>query len=158
MRYILILALTIAGPAMAAEPLNHYGDMGTVITATTLDAASSTFVLKNNVAGRVGIYGLMVVYVTTVDADNGVSAVTMSCTGSRDQNTTDYTLQDCTTAAGVCTSSDASWVKNPGANTTRWAWRVDIEGFSDVQCTFTDTGGDASDTIAVEASVATKGG
>ena len=127
------------------------------IAATAMDAASSTFEVEN--AKLAGVYGLLLVLVTVTDANDSTTAVTMTCTTSADNNSTDYTLQVCTTAAGACTSSNASWVKDPSAITSpkRWVWRVDVEGLEDYECTFTDTGGAAADTIAVSAYAAVKG-
>lgn len=156
----LIAVAVLAAPlsvGAATDPLRKFAIYGQGISTTTLDASSSSFTVKLDAPSANGIWGLMIAWVTTVDADNGVSAITMSCTGSPDGGTTDYTLQSCATASGVCTSSDASWVKNPGANTTRWPWRVDIEGFPEIECTFTDTGGDSSDSVAVYITFATKG-
>lgn len=152
--FIVITIATVHASAGTAL-LDGFGDLGTQISSTALSAASSTFQVKNYAAKTGGTWPIMVVYISTLDADNGVSAITMSCTGSKNQNSTDYTLQDITVSSGVGTSADASWVKDPGANTTRWPWRVDVRGFPDVECTFTDTGGDASDTITVDVSFST---
>jgi hypothetical protein len=144
-----------ANAAVGAKQL--YANYGTAIATTALDASSSSFSVKNEVATTGGTWGLMIVWVTIIDADAACSLVTMNCTGSKNGNSTDYQLEDLTVATGVATSVAASWTRNPGTGTTRWLWRVDIEGIPDVECTFTDTGGDASDSIAVDVSFATKG-
>lgn len=155
MRFWIVSALTLAACAPGTQ--SKFANYGTVITTTTLDASSSSFSFANQQASTDGTWDIATVWVTAIDADNGVSAITMSCTGSKNNNTTDYTLQSVDVSAGVGTSTDASWVKNPGANTTRWPWRIDIAGFPSVECTFTDTGGDASDSIAVDLSLAMEG-
>lgn len=140
-------------PAVPSQATNGYA------LNYTLDAASGTFEVENLKLS--GTYGLMILFLALTDANDSCTAVTMSCTGSPDNNTTDYTLQSCTTVTGVCTSADASWVKDASGNTTvdtkRWVWRVDIEGMEDVECTFTDTSGAAADSLRVEAYLATKG-
>jgi hypothetical protein len=163
----LVLPAVVALAGLVVLPINtaestsrgrrSFGSMGTVITSTTLDAASSTFEVENHNHYTDGLWALMSVWVKVTDGDNSVTAITMSCTGSEDQNTTDFTLQSCVVASGACTSSNASWVKDPSGMTTKnWVWRVDIEGVPDIECTFTDTGGDASDSIIVGASFAMK--
>lgn len=146
--------------ALGAAPKQMYSPYGTVINGVALSAASSSFTVNFDNPTTNGIPGLIVVWVSVTDASNSVTAINMSCTGSPNNGTTDYTLQDCSsTAGGVCTSANASWTKDPSAITSpkRWPWRVDIEGMPEVECVFTDTGGDASDSITVTVSFATKG-
>lgn len=157
MRHLLFIAALLAPSlAGAAEPLSAYSKYGRVLNAALLSASSNSFAIDNQVADRVGVWDLMDVWVCATDADNGVSLLTMSCTGSHDNGTTDYTLQDCTTASGVATCVDLTWTKNPGANTTCWPYRVSIHAIPEIECTFTDTGGDASDSITVYVSFATE--
>lgn len=132
-----------------------------VIATTALDASSSSFSWTQ--PSNQGAFGLLMVYVQLTDADDSCTAITMSCTSARTNMNSGnvYTLQSCTTASGVCTSSDSSWVKDASGNTSsdikRWVWRVDIEGLEDGTCTFTDTAGAAADSIRVDAAFATKG-
>lgn len=139
------------------EPLRAYGRTKVQIDASALDASSTSFSLTN--LPTTGTWGLLMVYVSITDSDNSTTAINMSCTGSTDDNSTDYTLQDVAVAAGVGTSTNLSWTKNPSAITSpkRWLWRVDIEGIEDIECTFTDTGGAAADSITVTTVLATKG-
>lgn len=158
---ITLLVLLAIGPAFAAEPLRAYSKYGSPIDGVALDAASSSFAINASESpDRNGVWGLMVVWVTITDANDSTTAITMTCTGSHDRGATDYTLQSITTATGVGTSANSSWVKDPSAITSpkKWPWRVDIEGFPEVECTFTDTGGAAADTIGVTVTFATKGG
>lgn len=162
-RYILpaIITLCASLTARAAEPLRAYGWYGSPINGVALDAASSSFtVIPSEYPERNGVYGIMVVWVTITDSNDSVTAINMSCTGSHDRGATDYTLQDITVAAGVGTSVNSSWTKDPSGITSpkKWPWRVDIEGMPEVECTFTDTGGNSSDTIGVTVTFATKGG
>jgi hypothetical protein len=157
----LILSAIISTQALAAtQPLQKFAKYGTVITTTALSASSTSFTVNLDNPATNGVWGLAVLWVSIVDADNSVTAINASCTASPNGGVTDFTLQDCSTlASGVCTSSNASWTKNPSAITSpkRWAWRADIEGFPEIECTFTDTGGDGSDSITVELTFATKG-
>lgn len=159
----LLLALPAYLFLLLASP--SYGDVGpkNLVTVTanplinTTLAATRSFSLTQ--LTNSGTYGLLVLYVSVTDANNSVTALGMSCTSSLDGNTTDYTLQDITIAAGVGTSVDASWTKDPSAITSpkRWVWRVDIEGLEDVECTITNTGGTAADTLRVDGAFAVKG-
>lgn len=155
-RTLLTLAMLLAPSIASAQSglLNPYGDNVASIATTTLDASSSSFTFNKQNAVRLGIWDKVLVWVTVVDAANNVSAITMSCTGSRDEGTTDYGFEDCSVSSGVCTSSAASWVRNPGTGTTRWLWRIDSTGVPEVECTFTDTGGGATESIAVTVTAA----
>ena len=156
----LLAVLTCASLSMAATgKLRNYsrlGAAGVVITAATLDAASTTFTYDN--LPKNGTWGLMLVYVKVTDSNDSVTALTMSCTGSIDDNTTDYSMTSCSVTAGVCTSTVATFVIDPSGITSpkKWLWRVDIEGIEDIQCVFTDTGGLIADTLDVSASLAAK--
>ncbi|OFW58400.1 MAG: hypothetical protein A2Y75_01445 [Candidatus Solincola sediminis] len=156
-----LLAATISTQALAStQPRQTYAFYGRVINAVALSTASSSFTVDLTAPTTNGIFGLMTVWVSIADADNSTTALNMSCTGSHDGGTTDYALQDCATLTnGVCTSVGASWTKDPSGITTpkRWPWRVDIEGFPEVECTFTDTGGAAADSITAYVTFATKG-
>ncbi len=154
----LVLATAIVLGALAAglpctakastEGLAARVCLGEKIEITTLDAANTSFTINRSNAWQG--WDLMIVYISVVDGGaSSVTNVTMSCTASEDDNTTPATIQDCTTAAGVCTSNDAGWEKDPASTGQRWAWRVDISGFQDIECTLTDDGGDASDSIQV---------
>ncbi len=150
---VAVVALALLAPSVApavAGPQQSYAPYGRVINAVALDAASTSFTLNTDQAQNRGIWGLMTVWVSVTDANNSVTALNLSCTASRDGGTTDFTLQDCTTASGVCTSSDASWSKNPSSMTSKnWVWRVDVSGFAEVECTTTDTGGTGDDSHSV---------
>jgi hypothetical protein len=156
-----LLAVTISTQASAAtQPKQSYAKYGTVIGTTALSASSTSFAVNLDSATTSGIWGLAIIWVTITDASNSVTAIHASCTSSRDGGTTDFAIQDCATLTdGVCTSVGTSWVKDPSGITSpkRWVWRGDIEGLPELECTFTDTGGDGSDFIKVELDFATKG-
>ena len=160
LRTIALLAtLLLSAPALASGAQQKFST-GPAIVATALSAASTSFTQIFDAPSQQGIWGLMTAFICITDADNSTTAINMSCTGSPDRGTTDYTLQDCSSVTGgVCTSANASWTKNPAAIASPkcWPWRVDIEGLPEIECTFTDTGGAAADTIAVTVTFATKG-
>ena len=154
MKHLLIpfLALFLIG---ATGKKNAYQRVGELIDDAGLDTTPS-FSMTNIPSS--GTWGLMVVYVQVTDANDSVTALNMTCTGSIDNNTTDYTMQDCTVSGGTATCVDLSWTKDPSgiASPKRWPWRVDVEGFEDVECTFTNTGGVAADKLDVSVAMATK--
>ncbi len=143
---IIAASLLFAAPAMAQRVGGRHAwiDLGTLIAAQTA-AAPRSFTVNNSAFGM----GVLWLFIKET-RDGGLSNVTMSCTASEDDNTTDYLLQDCSVAAGVCSSSDASWSQTIAAN-KNWIWRVDVLGVpGDLECTFSFTGGDAGDAITVD--------
>lgn len=156
---LLILALVFFCGDAYGQTTNKYAVYGTVIDAQTMAAPRSFTIVRQNPA-YYGVYGLTTLWICLTDADNSVTDLTMTCTGSPNDGTTDYTLQDCSTlVAGVCTSVNASWSKNPSAISSPkcWPWRVDTEGVAELECTFTPTGGAAADLLSVYATFAVKG-
>jgi hypothetical protein len=154
-RLLIAAALLISTNALAADPLRKYSKYGRVVNAQDL-SASRSFAIDISAPETNGLWGLMVIWTCLTDASDSVTALNLACTASHDSNTTDYEDQDCSVSSGVCTASDASWTKNPGADTTCWAWRWDVEGYPAFECTYTDTGGDASDTITTYVTFSTK--
>ncbi len=143
---ILNLALSLFLGQGAVGPRHANINLGTLISAQDL-SASRSFSVNNNVLGM----GIMLLLVDLTDANSSVTNLTMTCTVSDNDNVSDFKMQTCSLAAGVCTSNDTTWSKsNPGGSTGDLVWRVDILSIpGDTECTFTDTGGDGSDTITV---------
>lgn len=122
-------------------------DLGVVIDAQGMDASRNFELDRPN--GSPGA-GLLVVWIELTDGNTSITRFDMSCTASHDGNTTDYTIQSCTVASGDCTSDDSTWRKaSPG--TANWPWRIDVEGYPDIQCAFSvGTGsGAAADLLTV---------
>lgn len=143
----------IASPAMAQRigPRFPTTKLGTVINNQTL-ATTRSFTVTNEALGM----GLLVLYIDTSN-NGGLSQVSLACTLSDDDNATPFTLESCAVSAGVCTSSAASFVKAITTTPQRWAWKIDIMGNAgDLSCTFTPSGGDASDFITVDAQFVTQ--
>ena len=159
-RFFAVIALIacIVMPSLASAQ-RRYSSYGRVVNAATLDASSSTFAVNLNNADTAGVWDLMDVWINvSTDADNSVTAITLACTASRDGGTTDFAMQWCSTAAGVCTSSSTSFVKNPSAMSTKaWVWRLPVAAYPEIECTITDTGGDDNDVMSVWVSFGTQG-
>lgn len=153
-----LLAPSLVLAQAGVGPLNRNSSLGTLLSTTTLDASSTSITWDAEM--KQGSWGELIIYVTVTDGSNSVTALNMTCYGSKNGGTTLYTLQSISVASGVGTSYDASWTKDPSAITSpkRWIWRVDIEGIEDAKCIFTDTGGDASDSISAIVDLAVKGG
>lgn len=156
MMTLIICVFGIASMGAIAPKRNYVLITSPKINGLGLDAAR-TFSITNT--HQSGSWDLMIVYISLVDANDSTTALNLSCTASHDNNTTDYTLQDCTTAAGVHTCVNESWTKDPSgiSSPKQWPWRVVISGFEDIECTFTDTGGAAADLLTVYIAFATKG-
>ncbi len=148
--FALMLGLTVPLAARAEPvPLHRYAAYGRVINAATLDASSTTFSVDISQPDQRGVWSIATLWLCVTDADNSVTAITLAMTASRDNGTTDYSLQDCSLSSGTCTSSNSTWVKNPSAMTSPkcWVWRIDTEGFAHIEGTVTDTGGTADDSL-----------
>lgn len=152
---ILIGAVCTTGYA-STGPKNAVVNIGTLIDAQDMGANRS---FSQTQLSNMGAFGLLNVYLSLTDANNSVTNIRMTCTASLDGNTTDFTMQSCTVASGVCTSDNAAWDRNPSAvaSPKRWVWRVDIEGLEDIECTFAPTGGAAADLLTVTGQLAVKG-
>lgn len=145
-----ILSLALAGSASAQTvgPKNQYAPAngGTaLISATT--ASTRSFTITAPPVGQ-GLWGMTSLWVELTDAGALVSAVAMTCTGTRPGSTTTYKLQSLTTSAGAATSYDASWTKATSGS-VNWVWRVDTEGMASINCSLAFTGGAAGASVVV---------
>lgn len=157
-RILATLAVVLASQLSAAQstgPKQICSPWVNGINAATMEA-NRTFEVERRWSD--GSYGLVVVLISLTDANTSITRFDMTVTASDDNNTTDYTIQSCTTSAGACTSDDAAWRKaSPGS--ANWPWRVDVEGFEDYEFTFavgTGTGA-AADLLTVDYRLCTKG-
>jgi hypothetical protein len=154
---VAIMAFVSAAYA-AVGPVPYYKLVKKVVAAASLNSNSPTFSQAVTLPETNGTPSLAVLWICVTDADNSITAFNMTCTGSWDSGTTDYTLQGCANASGTCTSSAATWTKNPSAITSPkcWAWRVDTTGLPELECTFTTTGGGSGDVLNAYLSYASK--
>lgn len=144
------------GVVGALGPTHSYIEKPAFCTGNLGDASTTCEVE----AGTGTIFGLATLYISLTDSNDSTTAFAVACTGSRDNNSTDYRLQSCTESSGVCTLLNASWSKDPSgiSSPKRWIQRIDLEGVEDFECTITDTSGAAADTFTIDAVISTKGG
>ena len=152
-KWILGIALFLVPvAAQSATPCeNAYQKVNrTLLSAVAMNAAAAlrTFTLTEQ---EVSAFGTVAVYIKFTW--NAATAISMACTASPDAGTTAYTLQSCSTVAGVCTSSNASWTKAVTAS-ANWVWRIDTLALSAgarISCVISSTGGGANDTVSAYA-------
>lgn len=143
------LAPLAFGLLLAALPLSaHAGPakhkttrLGDLLSAATLDVPRSFALPQESALG----FATLVLYLDYVFAN--VGNITTTCTASPDNNTTDYDIQNCTVAAGVCTLNDASIFVKAVSGSKRYAFRVGIAGFRDIECTNVHSAGAGGDTL-----------
>lgn len=138
----------VAAPGVPLMGIGVVRQLGTLVNAATLDAASSTFSVDS-------IAGYHVISLTFDLTRSAATQIAMSCTQSNDSGTTNAELQDCHSTNGVCDLDDASMTKTVAGNKT-WNYRIDIKGMSgQVDCTVTDTNGGSSDVLTVTGEMGT---
>jgi hypothetical protein len=141
----ILFAVLIIGQG-AIGPRHANIQLGTLINAQDL-SASRSFSINNAILGM----GIMTLLIDLTDANSSVTNLSMTCTISDTDNVTDFKMQTGSIASGTITLFDSTWSKNnPGGSTGDIVLRVDTIGTpGDTECTFSDTGGDGSDTITV---------
>jgi hypothetical protein len=133
-----------ASPALAQETGQHvWRDLGAVKTAVACNASAGTRTWTAS-AGQGAGFGVATfqLNLTRVAATD----ISLICYGSLDHGTSWAQLQSCSVAAGVCTSSNASWVKSVSGD-AQVPWRVDFLGYPDIRCTFACTAGGGTDLV-----------
>lgn len=143
--FLVILATSAPAFAQQIGDMSWY-DQGKIIDAVACNGSSTVrrFTLTSGSGAGYGLLDLQVEF-TRVAA----TAVALSCTTSINGQATWATLQSCSVATGVCTSTDASWSKDVSGGSANWVWRLDFLGASDVRCTFSCTAGGGSDLFTV---------
>ncbi len=148
------LALQVAYGATSDGPRFQCQDLGNLITAQAMSSSRSFSLDRVNTAGGMG---LLTLWVQLTDANTSITRFDGTCTVSDDGNVTDYTPQDCTSGA-TCTSTDAGVWQKASPGTKKWPWRLDVNGFPDIECTFSVGTGAAtavSDVITVKGRLCT---
>ena len=149
MRLIAFLTITLAASVAMAQqgPMKHCGPADKVINALGMDSSRAFEWEGTNSAGG---WNVATLWIELTDANSSITRFDATCTVSHDNNTSDYTPQDCT-AGATCTSSGSGVWQKATPGTAKWPWRVDITGFYDFECTFSvGTGsGAAADTLTV---------
>lgn len=127
---------------------------------TAVDTTSAQTCTITRSSGTTSM-GVATFYLDWDDNSGTVTQMDMTgCEASDDKGTTWFAIQDCAVSSGVCTSTDASWEKTLTLNTDdTWVWRVDIEGYQTVRCTFDDGAGtaNANDELDVSYQLCVKG-
>lgn len=165
--------VSLIRPVIAARelhPVKQLGASESIAAGTTL-AASRSVTFYPSGGGEGQSYGLALLYTTVTDANDSETGVVLSCHGLRHGSATEYVIPACvwdsvnlryncddTAAAGVANGAEQFW--NPSdetaADTKSRVFRLDVEGFTAVKCTYAFTGGAAADSIEVLVDVATK--
>ena len=165
----LLVGALVIGRATASQyphPVIQRPAGESIAAGTTLAASRSvTFCPTGGGSGQ--SYGLAMLYTTITDADDSESGVVVSCAGYREGGTIDYAIPACpwdsTNSRYDCDDSDGKGAKQywdpsdeTAEDTKSRVFRIDVEGFTKVTCTYDFTGGSASDSIEALVDVATK--
>lgn len=162
-RGLLALLLLAAVPASADIGPEHLlvpvtGTGKVLINDVALNAAAGSRTLTlSTAAGSLPARGFGVLVLSVKRTRVAGTDLTMTCTQSPDGGTTDYGLAECESAAasGVCTFYQQTW-KDPGSASVNWTWRVDILGYSELECVFASASAGANDKLTVTGSVVTQ--
>jgi hypothetical protein len=146
---------------------------GEGIAAGTTLAAARTATFYPGGGSDSQAYGLAMLYTTITDANDSETGVMLSCRGYRGLGgTTAYVIPACpwdsTNLRYDCDDTAVSTIAygavqywNPSdetaADTKSRVFRIDVEGFRKVDCSYRFTGGAAGDSIQVTIDLATKG-
>lgn len=120
-----VVAAQKIGPRHACVPA--VGSAGLLLDSQTL-AETRNFTITDEVSGIRGMGVLMLLM--DLESQNTVTRVDLDCFMSDDGGTTKFHMQSCSTAAGACTSSDATFQKTVAA-ADQWEWRVDVLGLAE---------------------------
>ncbi len=159
----LVLAFAVLAPAASnaqVTPKTRTLELGTVLSNIDLDGSATvrTFTVGPNIGASIitgddrleGYAWMDLRFSFTYGSSTDVG---MTCTTSENGGTDKDILQDCSIASGVCTSSDASWLKASLTASKKWRWRVGIKNGKQAQCVITSTGAGGSDQLTVKAKV-----
>jgi hypothetical protein len=148
-----LLAALLASPVRAANvgpgngPHDFYS-IGRIFNAVACNAAAGARTWTST-AGTFSGYGLIGFQFdfTRVAA----TWVSWTCEGTYNDGTSWAYAQSCSVAAGVCTSTDASWTKDVSGGSKNFIVRVDFLGASDIRCVWSCTAGGATDLVTAYA-------
>jgi hypothetical protein len=146
-----------------------------IAAGTTLAATRTATFFPGGGGGSEQSYGLAILYTTITDANDSETGVTLFCVGYRVNSATAYHVPACpwdsvnvryncddaaVGGAGSGVGRGAAQFWNPAdedaADTKSRVFRIDVEGFHKVACSYAFTGGAAGDSIEVLVDVATK--
>ncbi len=149
------LVLLAASPALAGGGKQACSDTTTVITAQTMESSRSF-----EYEGSRDVYGLATIWIELTDANTSITSFVATCTTSHDNNTTDYTPQECTSTAGTYACVGTGIFTKASPSSIKWPIQLNLEGFPDFECTFSvgAGAGAAADLLTVKQTLCTKGG
>ena len=78
------------------------------------------------------------------------TAVTLTCSATDDEGTTDFPIQECTFSSGTCTLDDIVYSKTTSVSDT-FHFLVDTLGAEEIECVFAVASGGSSDFITIDA-------
>jgi hypothetical protein len=145
MRAIAMCLVTLLSASAACGPGDVGRDAGRLINAVPCNASASarTFTLG---AGANAGYSILAMQLNLTRV--AANSVSLTCQVSLTAGNTWADTQECSISSGTCTSNDASWTKAVSA-TKGWLWRADLYGAPDLRCTFSCSGGGASDLLTI---------
>lgn len=146
---LIALSMLLSSTALAAGP-GPIEDVtipltisGSAFTTQALDATKTFDAIK--------ISGFRFVNFFVDFTRNTATDVTMTCDAARTSDGTFHTMQAISIAGtGVANSVDIVWTKNVTAD-DKWSWRVNLQAYQWLKCTFDATTGSGTDTITVNA-------
>lgn len=163
MRRLLLALVVLLAPAIASAQASVHaiapaGGGGVVLlNDIALNAAAGvrTFTINNSTQLKPRGFSYLVLSVKRTR--NAGTDLTMTCTQSPDGGATDYMLAECEGAAasGVCNFYQQTW-QDEGDVSANWTWRVDVLGYSHLECVFGSTSASASDKLTVTGTLVTQ--
>ena len=166
-------AIAVGVPVIASSnprPVDQRPAAESIAAGTTLAASRSVTFYPGRGSGE--SYGLAMLYTTITDDDDTEDGVTLHCYGLRHGGSTDYVIPACPwDSTNVRYNCDDTAVGNEGLGAVQYwnpsdesaaatksrVFRIDVEGFTTVTCTYDFNNGAAGDTVEVLVDVATKG-
>lgn len=152
----LTLCTLVVLPENAFARTDSPKDLAVPITATLsavgMDAARTLTIANDQLAGL----SLLVIYYFLKDADDSVTAFSVSCAGLHTSGGKAYTLPTCiydsANTRWSCEAAPFYWVPSDETSSDYKfnIQRVDVSGIDNVTCTITPTGGDAAPTDVLQ--------
>lgn len=153
---LLILTLPTGAAAYQDGPKNVDINLGTLINAQTLASARTATINGNVIKG----YGIVSLYATVTDANDSETGVSVACTSAPTSGGTEYRVPTCVWDSGNtrynCEAGPMFWNPSDETSPKSQVFRIDVEGLSNLTCSFTFVGGAAGDSITVTGRAAVK--
>jgi hypothetical protein len=155
-----VVSWLVGAQVIASSNPHPVKSLTTAAIASSTLAAPRSFSITGNEIGNQS-YGLAMLYTTITDANNSETGVSVACTGVRSGAADEFRVPACSWDSANtrynCEAGPMFWNPSDETSPKRQVFRLDIEGLVNVTCTYSFTGGSASDSIVVGVDVATKG-